>query len=72
MGSGAMARESGFYWISEDGAEPEVACWHSGRWWLAGSEEPALARLVAVLGARLSPGRPAEARASLSVVALAS
>ena len=50
-----MDRDTGFYWISEAGAEPEVACWTDGSWWTVGTEEPAPTRLVRVLSERLRP-----------------
>ncbi len=48
-----MNREHEFYWVSEGGAEPEIALWHAGEWWLPGGEEPAAANAIMVLSERL-------------------
>src|SRR3954452_6047489 len=53
-------REDGFYWISVDGQEAEVAQWQMewGQWLVAGSTRPlsdGWATRVTVLSDRLSP-----------------
>lgn len=45
--------EPGFYWISEGGADAEVASWADGAWWIVGSEEAVPPQLVTVLSERL-------------------
>ena len=53
-----MSRDQGYYWVSEHAAEPEVALWCDGAWWLAGQEEQAAGRAITVLSGRLaSPGQ---------------
>jgi hypothetical protein len=53
-------REAGFYWISIDGQEAEVAQWQAewGQWLVAGSKMPLpdqLSESVTVLSDRLPP-----------------
>ena len=57
-----MDLETGFYWISEGGADPEVASWTDDAWWTPGSETAAPTRLVTVLSERLRlPQKPLRA-----------
>ena len=49
-----MSRHQGYYWVSEHAAEPEVALWCDGAWWLAGQEEQASCRAITVLSERLA------------------
>lgn len=48
-----MDLKPGFYWISEGNADPEIASWTEGEWWIVGSEEAVPARQVKVLSERL-------------------
>ena len=48
-----MDYEQEFYWVSEGGAEPEIALWQAGEWWLPGSEEPMPSSTIRILGERL-------------------
>jgi hypothetical protein len=63
-------REAGFYWISIDGQEPEVAQWQAdwSQWLVAGSKMPLSdewSELVMVLSDRLPPPAvPASRRAA--------
>ena len=56
-----MEREQGFYWVSEGGAEAEIALWQDGDWWMAGSEEAAPPALIRVLSKQLRPCAPMRA-----------
>ncbi len=57
MSKASAQRDDGFYWVSDAGCEPEVALWHAGSWWLAGSDEPAVETIITVLGERLVSSR---------------
>jgi hypothetical protein len=47
------AREAGFYWVVLGKNPPEIACWESGEWWLAGEARPWHPKAVTVASDRL-------------------
>ena len=59
-------RDEGFYWVVDGRGSPEVAAWVGGRWWLTGSEEPAIDTMVVVLSPCLVPPSCADETAEAS------